>query len=337
MAASATRIRELLKAFGRQRILVVGDLMLDRYLYGEVERISPEAPVPIVKVGRERRMAGGAANVAANIRALGGAAVLAGAVGDDAAGSDLRATLRRNGIELQGVLTVPDMATTVKMRVIADRQQVVRVDWENQPALGGRVRRAMAQRLRDLIPGVTGVILADYGKGVLEQDTADAALRAARRRGIPIGMDPKDTHALRIAGLTLATPNCREAHVCAGLPARAAIPGDPAKDKLLRRAAAILLRKWRTDQLLITLGAQGMYLAAPRQQPEVIPTRAREVFDVSGAGDTVIATCLLALAAGATQREAALLGNIAAGVVVGKLGTACCSPAELLAAVEPGG
>jgi D-beta-D-heptose 7-phosphate kinase/D-beta-D-heptose 1-phosphate adenosyltransferase len=225
-------------------------------------------------------------------------------------------------------------ATIVKMRVIADRQQVVRVDWEGAPLQEGGMRRRLLARTVRLADASTGVVLSDYGKGVLDQTMIDAVLATVHRTRRPVGMDPKDTHHLQIAGITVATPNCREAHVCAGLPARSSIPGDPLNDMILRNASDILLEKWQADQLVITLGAQGMFLAAPGSVPEVIPTHAREVFDVSGAGDTVIATCLLALAAGANRREAAMLGNFAAGVVVGKLGTACCTPDELLAAIR---
>lgn len=327
------RAETIIARFQRQRILVFGDLMLDRYIYGNVERISPEAPVPVVRINREKSMPGGAANVAANIRVLGGHVDLAGIVGDDAAGTDLIAAARGMRIDTEGILRLAGHLTTVKMRVIAERQQVVRVDWEVLPRAEARLRCDWVTRLLPRVKAATGVIMADYGKGVLEADTVIPLQAAARRWRKPLGVDPKDTHVLPFCGITLATPNCREAHVCAGVTARSSIGGDPARDERLRRVAAILMRKWRPEQLLITLGAQGMYLVGRKCAPEVIPTQAREVFDVSGAGDTVIATCLLALTAGATRREAAMLGNCAAGVVVGKLGTACCTPEELLAAV----
>lgn len=328
------RARELVGAFRRRRVLVVGDIILDRYIAGSVERISPEAPVPVVRINREKSMPGGAANTAVNIRMLGGQVDLAGAIGEDHAGRELLAALKAQGIGTAGVVTVPGFQTIVKMRVIAERQQVVRVDWERPSGLAQAVRRRLAVRAAQLAGRASGVLLSDYGKGVLDQGLLDAVLGAARRAGAPVGMDPKETHVLNVRGIALATPNCREAHVCAGLPPRATIPGDPLRDEHLKRAADILLTAWQVDQLIITLGAQGMYLAAAGHPPEVIPTRAREVFDVSGAGDTVIATCLLAITAGATRREAAMLGNYAAGVVVGKLGTAYCSPSELLAAIR---
>ena len=331
------RVRELIAAFKDQRILVVGDIMLDRYLYGAVERISPEAPVPILKVTREKRMPGGAANVAANIRALGGKVVLSGMTGADAAGAELLQVLRNAGIDTEGVARMPGITTTVKLRVIAERQQLVRIDWERPLDVTAQDRRDFARRTSALAKRATGVILEDYSKGVIDQQTVDAVLAAVQRRRTPVGLDPKDNRDLRLAGITLATPNCKEAHICAGLPARSSVPGDPLKDEILRRAGAILMKQWRPRQLIVTLGAQGMYLVSGRDRPQVIPTRAREVFDVSGAGDTVIAACLLAMASGATPYEAAVLGNYAAGVVVGKLGTASCSPAELIDSIAKDG
>ncbi len=327
------RARELVAAFARQRILVVGDLMLDQYLYGGVERISPEAPVPVVRVRREKRMPGGAANVAVNLRALGGGAALAGTVGRDAAGDELRGLLAGQGIGAEAVMTDAKAPTSVKMRVVAERQQVCRVDWESGVALAGAAADEFDARLRSAVAASTGVVIEDYSKGVVGQRVVDVVIDAAARAGIPVGLDPKDNATLHFSALALATPNCREAHVCAGLPPRNAIADDPLKDATLRKAGEILLAKWNLKQLIVTLGAQGMYLAAPGAAPRVIPTRAREVFDVSGAGDTVIAVCMLVLAAGGTPSEAAALGNDAAGVVVGKLGTASCAPAELLEAV----
>lgn len=328
------RVRHLTEAFRRQRILVVGDLMLDKYLHGSVDRISPEAPVPVVRVTRERQVPGGAANVAGNVVALGGEAVIAGLVGDDAAGRDLTALMQAQGVSTEAVRVVKGLQTTVKMRVVADRQQVVRVDWDTDPKFPQADVDAFCERVAKQIESCTGVVIEDYSKGIVRQEVMDAVLAAAKKKGIPVGLDPKDNLNLRIKGITVATPNYKEAHLCAGLPATPPPPGNPLDDATLRQAAGLLLTLWEPEQLLVTLGPNGMYLVAPSREPRVIPTRAREVFDVSGAGDTVIATCVTALAAGAAFDEAAVLGNNAAGVVVGKLGTATCSPAELLAAVE---
>lgn len=328
------RARELSKSFSRQRILVVGDLMLDKYIHGSVDRISPEAPVPVVRVGRERQVPGGAANVASNICAFGGQAVIAGVVGNDVAGRDLLALMSAQGISTRAVRTVTGLQTTVKMRVLADRQQVVRVDWENDPQLPSDDIQAFCDLIATEMQSCDGVVIEDYSKGIVCQAVMDAVLSGARKKGIPVGLDPKDNLNLIIKGITLATPNYKEAHVCAGLPAKAPPPGDPLKDNSLRKAAEALLNIWEPEQLLVTLGANGMYMVSKNTPPFVIPTRAREVYDVSGAGDTVIATCVMALAAGASFGEAAVLGNNAAGVVVGKLGTATCSPEELITSVE---
>ena len=328
---SSERADAVVASFRGQTILVVGDLMLDRYVFGTVDRISPEAPVPVVHVTGERCLPGGAANVARNIQSLGGKAVVAGLVGEDAAGQDLLALLTGSGICTDGVVRHGGRQTTVKTRVVADRQQVVRVDRED-PADASGDDEALCDRVRSLAAQANGVILEDYGKGVLTQATVDAA-RAGTPDGVPIGLDPKDNHALRIPRIAVATPNYREACAAAGL----AWPGGarpPAEDETLASVGVVLKDKWQTDLLIVTLGANGMYVVPANQPPSVIPTRAREVFDVSGAGDTVIAVTLLALAVGATHHEAASLANYAAGVVVGKLGAASCTPEALAAAVR---
>ncbi len=328
------RAKQLAKLLSGQRILVVGDLMLDKYIHGSVDRISPEAPVPVVRVGRERQVPGGAANVASNVSAFGGQAVIAGVVGEDSAGRDLLSLMSAQGIDIHAVRAVPGLQTTVKMRVLADRQQVVRVDWENDPQLPAATIQAFCEMIIREMDSCDGVVIEDYSKGIVCQEVMDAVLNAARKKGIPVGLDPKDNLSLTIKGITLATPNYKEAHVCAGLPAKTPPAGDPMKDISLRKASELLMKIWEPEQLLVTLGSNGMYMVAKNVPPRVIPTRAREVYDVSGAGDTVISTCVMALAAGASYDEAAVLGNNAAGVVVGKLGTATCSPEELIASVE---
>lgn len=322
------RAEELLKAFQKQRILVVGDLMLDRYVIGKVHRISPEAPVPVLHVEEERSVPGGSANVAWNIVSLGGVATVAGVVGNDEAGRELSDLLKRRGVTIGSAFENIAHRTTVKTRIIADRQQVVRVDWEERFAYTDGVFSAFRYHIESEIEQATGVIMADYGKGVLQQPIVDAVLAAAGRRGIPVCLDPKDFD-LHVDGIAFATPNRKEAFGAAGVPESR--PAEhPIEDAMLMHVGRKLLDKWNPKQLMITLGAQGMMLMFRDRPPIHVPTRAREVFDVSGAGDTVIATCALALAAGATFDEAAELANWAAGVVVGKLGTATCSPVELL-------
>jgi D-glycero-beta-D-manno-heptose-7-phosphate kinase len=327
-----SRARDLVAAFPRQRILVVGDLMLDRYVAGTVERISPEAPIPVVRVTRETSVPGGASNVAMNLRSLGGRAVVAGVVGRDAAGRHLAHVLRQAAVGTRGVFALPNARTTVKTRIVAERQQVVRVDDEQALEFGPAALRRFCARVGALVGQATAVIIDDYSKGVVRQEVVDAVLRAARRRRIPVGFDPKRNHGLRLSGVTVVTPNCKEAYEAAGIPERPVGP-DPERDAGLRRVGAALLRKWTPRQLIVTLGSHGMLLMSRGRRPRVIPTKAREVFDVSGAGDTVIAACMLAVAAGAEFHEAAAIGNHAAGVVVGKLGTATCSRDELLASI----
>lgn len=330
---TSEQARDIVERFSGRPILVVGDLMLDRYISGSVSRISPEAPVPVVRVTHEHSQPGGAANVALNIQSLGGKAVVAGVTGRDAAAEELQELLFTGGIRTTGVLARDEMATTVKTRIMAERQQVVRVDHER--AAGGipaDVEAALCERLGDLAADVDGIIVEDYGKGVVTQNVLDAVLGAARERGIPVGFDPKQNHELSVAGVALATPNYAEARAAAGMSGSDSVPA--AADDLLARIADELRKKWRAGLLIITLGPQGMYMLPEGGEAQIIPTRAREVFDVSGAGDTVIATAMLAAVAGADHLAATSLANYAAGVVVGKIGTATCSPDELLASVK---
>jgi len=330
------RAGDLLDGIRDRTILVVGDMMIDRYVYGRVERISPEAPVPVVHVREESERPGGAANVALNVRALGGRAVACGVTGDDEGADCLTAMLEAHGIRADGLIRHAAVCTTVKTRVIADRQQVVRVDRESETGLLQTAADALAERITELMRDVDGVIIEDYGKGVVTQVVVDAVLAAAGRAGLPSGYDPKDNHRLAVDGITLATPNFREACLLAGVPERP-LGDDVLASETLREAAGALMARWRAGLLMVTLGPHGMYLVSRTGAPAVIPTRAREVFDVSGAGDTVIATALAALAAGAEGREAAELANHAAGVVVGKIGTAPCGRDELERAVREGG
>ncbi len=333
MTLSRDRARELIKKFAAQRILVIGDLMLDRYIYGAVRRISPEAPVPVVNVTHEKCMPGGASNVAWNVQSLGGRGEVAGVVGRDSDARALKSLLQQGGVGVNALWTHDDVRTTVKTRIIADRQQVVRVDWEDALELEGESLDGFCGLLREQIAEVDGVIIEDYGKGVIRQAVVDAALSAARERGIPVGYDPKDDHALDVRGVTVATPNRKEAFAAVGMlePLRERPPLD---DPELVEVSKRLLEKWGVELLVITLGPHGMFLLEEGSKPVHVPTRAREVFDVSGAGDTVIAVSTLALASGATHREAVELANYAAGVVVAKLGTAPCSADELLGSVE---
>ena len=325
--------KKMLRRLGKCRVMVLGDLMLDRYISGSVSRISPEAPVPVLRVQQERGVPGGAANVAKNIRALGGQAVLAGVVGRDAPGRELMALLRAAGIQTAGVVPWHGCQTIVKTRVLADRHQIVRVDWEDAIEQVQGAAQELCRRIPALVEESDGVIIEDYGKGVVSQAVVDATLEAAKKFKRPVGLDPKDTHKLSFDWLTLATPNYAEACAAAGV--QMTDMGDhPLKNATLARAAAILQKKWQCRLMMITLGPHGMYLMEENSKPKVIPTRAREVYDVCGAGDTVIAATLLALSAGVPYEQSALLANYAAGVVVGKVGTATCTPDELVAYIE---
>ena len=330
MTMNRARARRLLARFPDQRVLVVGDLMLDHYIQGNVTRISPEAPVPVLHVNQERSVPGGASNVASNVRAMSGAADVAGVVGRDAHGQSLTRLLARDGVGVEAVLRLPHVPTTVKTRVVADRQQVVRVDWEKQLEFTDRQLAQFCQQVEKMAAQATAVVIEDYSKGVVQQAVIDAVVHVALQRRIPVGLDPKENYELDVRGITLAKPNRKEAFAHAGL--KDPGPADhPLDDVALLKVSDLLLEKWQPSMLMITLGSQGMLLAGEGVAPRHVPTQAREVYDLSGAGDTVIATCMLALAAGASFGEAAELANFAAGVVVGKLGTATCSRDELLA------
>jgi len=327
--------RQWLARMSGRKILVVGDLMLDQYVIGTVSRISPEAPVPVVVVTSEQAKPGGAANVARNIRALGGWPELAGMVGDDAAGADLRRILVDAGIASRAVRASARIRTAVKTRVVAERQQVVRVDREDPPAVVAAVAGEVLAPLEEVLPSMDGIIIADYGKGMLSQAIVDRVLAESARRRIPVGLDPKDTRKLGIKRIALATPNYKEACLHAGLP-EMPLTGNLLDHGNLLEAGRRLQALWDPDMLMITLGAHGMYCLLRGCEAVVIPTRAREVFDVTGAGDTVIAASVTAMASGVPPLEAAAIANYAAGEVVGKLGAATCEPGELLAYIESG-
>lgn len=336
---SIERAKEIVGNFSRQRILVVGDLMLDKYVYGTVDRISPEAPVPVVRVTREHCLPGGAANVALNIQSLGGEVIVAGIVGKDKEAEDLMRILSSKGICNDGVLVCDGARTTVKTRIMAERQQVVRVDQEDSPELVTDIMKDLCRNIPDLADGANGVIIEDYGKGTVSQELVDSVLSSTRKPAIPVGFDPKDNHELKISGITLATPNYREACIAAALSEgsfgpESPLDNEPGSDSRLKQVGGIILKKWDPDLLIITLGPHGMYLLQRDGEPCVMPTKAREVYDVSGAGDTVIAVALISLVSGASYYEAAFLANCAAGVVVGKVGTATCTQEELLKSIE---
>ena len=324
---------DLICRFAGKRMLVIGDLMLDEFIWGRVSRISPEAPVPVVNVTGESDYPGGAANVARNLREFTSATFVMGLVGADPHGETLVNLLEAAGIRTDGVLRDAEASTTVKTRVIARNQQVVRVDRERKTVLRADQLAQARGYLERAIAQMDGVVVADYGKGFLTQSLADDICRLARQHGKVLAVDPHPHTSLAWRGATAIKPNRIEAFSAVGLPP--AEPVDPpCRDEALLEAARRLNRLWETRSLLVTLGEQGMLLFDGDAAPLHLPARAHEVFDVSGAGDTAIAVFTLGLVAGATPAAAAELANRASGIVVGKIGTATVSPAELMAAFK---
>jgi D-glycero-beta-D-manno-heptose-7-phosphate kinase len=315
-------------AFPTCRLLVVGDIMLDEYIWGSVGRVSPEAPVPVVAVKGHTRSPGGAANVAFNIAGLGAKVHLAGLVGADSAGRDVVAILRRNRIDASAVVPDRERPTTVKTRVIAHSQQVVRVDREDNGAPGAQARDALRERTLALVGKVDGIVLSDYRKGVLSPELVGAVIAAARRSGIFVAVDPKRSDFSYYRGCTLITPNKAEAEAALG-------GRDLSSEIAIWEGGKVLLRRSGAQAVLITRGEEGMSLVERgRKTLFHIPTRTRQVFDVTGAGDTVIGTMAVGLGVGATLRDAALLANAAAGVVVGEVGTVPITAEKLKAALR---
>ena len=313
--------------------MVIGDVMLDHFIWGSVGRISPEAPVPVVDFTRESFMPGGAANVARNLTALNVPTEILGAVGRDAAARQLKRLLKAQSVGCRGLLAGDSRPTSVKTRIVAHQQQLVRIDREMRDGLSPRLTQRLLARLRAGIGETTAVIVGDYGKGVITQPLLDGIKALCRSHGVWLSFDPKPVHHLNLAGLSLITPNRKEAFELARLPDETR-QANPLADANLMQAAERLLNELRPAVLLVTLGELGMLLCQRGQKPFHIPTVAQEVFDVSGAGDTVIATFTLAIAAGASPVEAAILSNHSAGIVVGKIGTATASPEELIASFK---
>jgi rfaE bifunctional protein kinase chain/domain len=324
-APSRARAEAIAAGFPAARVLVVGDVMLDQFLVGRVTRISPEAPVPIVQFEREENRVGGAANVAHNIAALGGAVDLVGLVGQDAAASTLGRQLGGHAIQTTGLVEDASRPTTTKVRVVTDRhQQVARVDYEKDEEASGDVEAALIARARASVAGAGAIVVSDYLKGTITRGLVAALVAEARVGGVPVLVDPKIPHLDYYTGATLVTPNHHEAEAAGHMRSR--------NDADAARAARAFRERAGCQGVLITRGEQGMWLLADGAEGALGAT-AREVADVTGAGDTVIATLALALAAGATTAEAACLANHAAGIVVGKFGPATTSVGELLQAV----
>ncbi|NLV31722.1 MAG: D-glycero-beta-D-manno-heptose-7-phosphate kinase [Acidobacteria bacterium] len=312
--------------FRGKRILILGDLMLDRFVFGSVSRISPEAPVPVVEIREERAYLGGGANVAANIAALGATAVPVGIVGKDAEGALLREELRAIRAPLGGLVVDRARPTSVKTRIMAGHQQVCRTDREDRSPLSPAAERDAVRKFRTLVPSADAVVVSDYAKGMLTPALLKRTIPFAGNAGKIVCVDPKQNDFSIYRPATVITPNTAELERAAGV----AVTGD----RELVRAGKRIVRRAGFENLLVTRGDAGMALFCKGSGVTRIPTVAREVFDVTGAGDTVIAVLALGLTAGLGVLESAVLANIAAGIVVGKLGTASAGPEELTAALR---
>lgn len=321
-STESKRLCRVVDRFLKTRILVVGDVMLDHYVWGNVSRISPEAPVPVVSVTRENVLLGAATNVVNNIHSLGGNVSLCGVIGPDDAGRQLIQMLGTEGIGTDGLIVEEGRPTTIKTRVIAHSQQVVRFDRETkngiQPETHERIFEFVKRKVRE---GLDALVLSDYSKGVVTKELVKDIVTLARKKDIIVSVDPKVNHFGMYSGVTILTPNAKEASIGSKI--------DIEDDQTLIKAGALLLKQLKCSAVLITRGEHGMSLFERNGRITHIPTVAQEVFDVTGAGDTVISTLTLAMAAGANVIDAARISNYAAGIVVGVVGTGTVNPKEL--------
>lgn len=328
-SAERKRLSSLIDRFANTRVLVVGDIVLDHYIWGRVTRISPEAPVPVVNVTRENHLLGGATNVVQNIHALGGVVSICGVIGRDDAGVQVLDLLKAQEIPVDGLVIDQDRPTTIKTRVIAHNQQVVRFDRETKDSICKETHeRIFAHVRRSIAEGLDGIVISDYCKGVVTADLVAAIVRIARKHGIIVSVDPKVSHFNMYRGVTILTPNTREASIGSKI--------EIEDEAALLKAGALLLRQLNCAAVLITRGEQGMSLFERSGRIIHIPTMAREVYDVTGAGDTVIGALTLAMASGAGAVDAARIANYAAGVVVGVVGTATVKARELKKRIAQG-
>jgi D-beta-D-heptose 7-phosphate kinase/D-beta-D-heptose 1-phosphate adenosyltransferase len=322
----STKLRKLVRRFSGIRVLVIGDLMLDQFVWGDVSRISPEAPVPIVLVRRQEMRAGGAGNVVSNVVALGGQTAACGFVGHDAAGRALLTVLRDAGGTLSGVIASAAFSTTSKTRVIAHQQQVVRFDHDpDHHGPPSRLGRRLVSWVAENVRKFSVVVVSDYAKGVVTPELLTTLARLRDRHGFVYVIDPKRPNFPHYRGASLVKPNVAEASTAAGI--------EIVDRASLAEAGRRLLDRWQSEAVLISRGDEGMTLFKRPLRARHFPTSAKEVYDVTGAGDTALAACALALAAGGTLEEAAMIANQASGIVVGKVGTATVSARELSAAL----
>lgn len=334
-ASEKRRFLEIINCFEKAKVLVIGDFILDQFIWGTVDRISPEAPVPVVRVNRESYMPGGSLNAAHNVHALGGKVYPCGVLGRDLEGRMLLKVLRQRNIDTGGIVYDASRPTSIKTRVIAHSQQVVRFDREKDHLISADDCKKIFKFVREKIKEVSAVVIEDYGKGVIQPALLKDIVSLARKFRKPVIVDPKEKNFSYYHGVTVITPNRKEAYngfeiLGAG---RLTKVKTPHEKPLLEAVGKGLMKSLKSEAVLMTLGEGGMALFEKSGEITRIPTAAQEVYDVSGAGDTVVATLALSIAAGAKMREAAILSNLAAGIVVGKLGTATVLPDELRKAV----
>ncbi len=320
------QLTRAVRQFRNKRILVLGDLMLDRFIWGSVSRISPEAPVPVVEISDETTCLGGAANVAANIQSLGGIAIPLGIVGDDYEGKCIREEFRALGSPIGGLVVDKRRSTSIKTRIIAHHQQVCRTDREDRYPVASPIRARVVEKFRKVLPSVDAVIVSDYAKGLISPQLLRKTLPPARTARKIVCVDPKVNHFSAYKPATIITPNTQEVEGASGI--------QISRKSDLLRAGKKILNESGFEHLLITRGEEGMVLFESCSRIIHIPTVAQEVFDVTGAGDTVISALTLSLASGLPVVDAAVVSNIAAGIVVGKLGTASVTPEELVAGIR---
>lgn len=326
MPLTYERIQQISTGMGKSKILILGDIMLDEYLLGTVSRISPEAPVPVVEITSDRYLLGGSANVAANIKALGDEPLLLGTVGEDEASVKLTQLLKEKHISNDYVVNDSSRRTTIKTRIIANNQQIVRADRENTHELDSDTERRVLSRFKSVVDEISAVLISDYGKGVISLSLLNQVIDICLERDIFIGVDPKETHFHNYKRVSVITPNHHEAGFAYGKRIRT--------EQDLLEVGSGLLDKLDAKSILITRGADGMSIFRRGEEPTHIPTFARKVYDVTGAGDTVIATFVSAVCAGADLVEAAIVANAGAGVTVAEVGTAAVTVRQLRAELE---
>ena len=316
------KLQNILNEFKNKTILVIGDLMLDHYIIGDVERISPEAPVQVVKAENEKYGLGGAANVANNVKSLGATPIVIGSVGDDSNGQKVRDIFKKNDISDEGIFINKNQPTTQKTRVIARHQQLIRIDFENSNELSSELYKEIENYIEQIIPDIDGIILQDYNKGLLSKSLIKFILKVANQNKKIIVVDPKTKNFFEYINATIFKPNRQEVERNLNI--------DIKDDKDLLFAAKALIQKINCLYLVITLGEKGMFVYDNKHRYWKIPTFSQEVYEVSGAGDTVISTLVLAKASGCDIKTASIIANHAAGVVCGKVGVATASPEEII-------